>query len=362
MALVQIGSLNSLDSLTSTATALAGSNTILSYLGLDSTPTPLSFFNKFTSSSVFDRQSLACTIRGNKNFDVIFHWNSPSNSQIRTYFANAFGSSDTDDIRYWVQRVMFPRLQNSVSPYSASGNSMDRLRGQVVTGTVNGAGSFTMSILSTEFSLVDHCFYQWLSETESPFWIYTADFALNKEQYDNLNNCQQCQYEYGKNLPHYSSYSRLYNMSAVTPFTKADIEIKYYSGNLKPLHSIWIWGAFPQQIELSNVDHNSVDKIETRNVVFAFDSISISSPFIPDGTSKSTISSSLQGLTNGGYWSDGLTEDLASTFINKTIMTALSKKLTRKNKESNEHVKNIEQKYEKKFYKVGDKVNKKLGL
>ena len=356
MALIQLGTTGSL---LNSASAVLGSNELLSnILGGSTPPTPISFFNKFTSSSIFDRQSLVFTVRGLKAFDVIFHWY-PLDSQIRTYFANAFASNDSDMMSYFIQGVKVPSLQISTNRYAISGNN--HFAGNIVGNGLEPTGDLMIDFLSTEFSLVEHCFSQWISEVETPFWIYTGDFPKNAQQQYNIKNCQDCKKNSGRNYYEYERYSFMNSGSMCTPFTKADIEIKYYSANLKELHSVWLWGCFPKIIQPESPSHEPLNTIEKKRVVFSCDSISITSPFIPNKTYESPLSDSVNEFTKRGYWTSGLTDDFATTLANQTIMKKLSEKATKKVKKHNNNSREKELKYQQKFInKVNDKISNKI--
>lgn len=356
MAMIQLGTAGSL---LNSASSVLGTNEFLSnVLGGATPPTPMSFFNKFTSSSIFDRQSLVFTVRGLKAFDVIFQWY-PLDSQIRSYFANAFASNDSDMMSYFIQDVSVPGIGISQNKYSIGGNS--HFASNVIQNGIEPQGDLTIEFLSTEFSLVEHCFYQWISEVETPFWIYTGDFPKNAQQQYNIQNCHDCRENSGRDYYNYGSYNKMNSGSNCVPFTKADIQIKYYSANLKELHSVWLWGCFPKRIDTENPSHKPVNGIETKKVIFACDSISISSPFIPDSANEAPVSNFVNNFTKRGYWTTGLTDDFVTTLANQTIMKRISEKATKKMKKTNNNSREKELKYQQKFInKVNNKISNKI--
>ena len=184
MALFQIGSAT--DMVNQASNAL-GSNAITNALGMDfgSVLTPSKFLTKFSPSTVFTYRSLAYTLRTAKNFDVIFHW-FPKCSQIRTYFSQAFSAADSDEVNLLVRDVRLPDILTETQFRNAQQNK--RFREAIPGSGVNASGNLTMTFLNTEFSYVDHCFYQWLSETETPYWIYGPSLISNGDSVKNLKS------------------------------------------------------------------------------------------------------------------------------------------------------------------------------
>ena len=343
-----------------------GSNSIASALGISTgSSTPLTFATKFGTQSIFTASSLPYVIRTNKNFDVIFHWY-PQNSQIRSYFANAFSAEDTDELTLFIRSITMPSLLNQASNQDIAGLRLgSSLPGKGV-GTANRANALTMDILSTEFSLVDHCFYQWMREVESPYWIYgpTKNDSVGND-YQTIMKGIMGAFNDGttktvtdsegkeKSVPTLNIKATATNtkitdleklndtatalisqqsMSELVPFTRADIEIKYYSGNQTPLHSVIFYGAFPVSIELMSVDHTAQFK-ESHKVTFACDSIDISSPFVADGTdsgdgyitnslNEAIDNTFLKNYNNTAKWTAGLQEDIVSNYANAMLAKA----------------------------------------
>ena len=356
-----------------------GNNSIASALGISSgNMSPSAFATKFGTQSIFTASSLPYVIRTNKNFDVTFHWY-PKRSQIRSYFANAFSASDTDELGIFIRRVTMQQLVNNPKRCDEAGGRLGGTIPGVGVGSASPTNSFSMDILSTEFSLVDHCFYQWLRETESPYWIYgptnsagqnanwmgaiPSEFKTMLEQilgkYANALNGSHPKSEKSvvksmtgpNNSVVFAEDDRtalisLQNTSDMMPFTRADVEVQYYSGNQTPLHSVIFYGAFPTRIELMSVDHNGEFK-ESHKVDFACDSVDIKSPFIAEaGSWASQAQGAISGLlsklgTNTAKWTAGLQEDILSNYAN----VWLSKASRLLNKTTN---------------KVGGKLNDKL--
>ena len=363
-----------------------GNNSIASALGISSgNMSPSAFATKFGTQSIFTASSLPYVIRTNKNFDVTFHWY-PKRSQIRSYFANAFSASDTDELGIFIRRVTMQQLVNNPKRCDEAGGRLGGTIPGVGVGSASPTNSFSMDILSTEFSLVDHCFYQWLRETESPYWIYgptnnsgtggetwagaiPSEFKTMLEKilgkYANgLNaNSENMEVSLIKAVSgpdnkvtvandDKTAFISLQNTSDMMPFTRADVEVQYYSGNQTPLHSVIFYGAFPTRIELMSVDHNGEFK-ESHKVDFACDSVDIKSPFIAEAGSwasqaQGAISDRLSNSdllsklgTNTAKWTAGLQEDILSNYAN----VWLSKASRLLNKTTN---------------KVGGKLNDKL--
>lgn len=339
MALIQIGSAGNMMNQVSNA---LGSNAITNALGLDfgAIPTPSKFVTKFTPATIFTARSLAYEIHNCKNFDVIFHWH-PRTSQIRSMFANAFSASDTDDINLLIRSISIPNLENTAA-YGNDDNQ--RFRASMAGMGVNGRGAVSMRFLNTEFSYVNHCFYQWLSETESPFWIYGPSVSPNLEATANLkelgkyifNPKQGISLEEAQMWLNSADASKLIYLTSETetaPFTRADIQIKTYSGNMKELHSIWFFGAFPTSIQMDRLDHNPVSQndLDGHTVNFTFDSMTISSPFVYDSSNSvtNTLSDTFGSLgSHGAAWTAGLYDDTA-TQIGNTYLAKASRKLNK---------------------------------
>ena len=346
MALFQIGGAGAIGNQIANA---VGSNAVTNALGMDfgTILTPSKFLTKFTPSTVFAYRSLAYEIQSSKNFDVIFHW-FPRCSQIRSMFANAFSAADANEINLLVRDVQMP---NITSGNMQRGNDTNRRFACAFPGSgVNGEGPLTMRFLNTEFSYVHHCFYQWLCETESPFWLYGPGMSASKEENmtsrlealgkllypkekQSLKKAQTwMSYDDASKLPH------LISESECSPFTRADIEIKMYSGNMKELHSIWFMGAFPAHIALGGIDHTptSQQTLEGHTVSFAYDSMCISSPFVYNNGDNltSSVAKAAQNLkigesaigTNSAEWTAGLYDDTL-TQIGNTYLAKASRRL-----------------------------------
>lgn len=327
-----------------------GSNAVTNALGIDfgTILTPSKFLTKFTPSTVFAYRSLAYEIRNSKNFDVIFHW-FPRCSQIRSMFSNAFSAADTNEINLLVRSIRMPNILTNVT-YANSENK--KFRGAFPGLGVNADGSLSMTFLNTEFSYVNHCFYQWLSETESPFWLYGPSVTASTDAINNLKMLGKMIFPDGKVSKDYavtwmsfedaSKLIYLNSQSETAPFTRADIEIKMYSGNMKELHSIWFMGAFPQQIELENIDNNPVGQndLEGHTVNFVFDSVCISSPFTyqteknSDGVTqpKGNLTNAAAGMfgeySNSAAWTAGLYDDTLTQIAN-TYLAKASRKMNK---------------------------------
>lgn len=333
-----------------------GSNAITNALGIDfgTILTPSKFLTKFTPSTVFAYRSLAYEIRNSKNFDVIFHW-FPRCSQIRSMFSNAFSAADTNEINLLVRSIRMPSL---ITNPTRGNNDNPKFSAAFPGLGVNGNGNLSMTFLNTEFSYVNHCFYQWLSETESPFWIYGPSVTASTSALDNLKELGKLIFPQDKvskstaiRWMSYEDASKLIylnSQSETAPFTRADIEIKMYSGNMKELHSIWFMGAFPIMIELENMDHNPVGQndLEGHVVTFTYDSICISSPFTyetdqtsySDGTvggvtkQKSNLTNAASSMfgkySNSAAWTAGLYDDTLTQIAN-TYLAKASRKMNR---------------------------------
>jgi hypothetical protein len=225
-------------------------------------------------------------------------------------------------------------------------------------------GNFEMTILATEFSLVDHCFYQWLRETESPYWIYPPfgngatslnDFksvfssfskydlykksvwVIDREK-NIIEDIKQVTDTDGSAFHQYGKTTNLVNVQSLSqssPFTRADIEIKYYSANFKELHSVICYGAYPIRIETMNVDNEPGFK-EGYRVDFAYDSIDVVSPFVADesngitnavlgGAAKVTEALSFGGGNGPAKWASTLTDGMLDNYLNKSFLAKASK-------------------------------------
>jgi len=305
MALLQLGGGGS-----SIAGAL-GNNAITSALGMTPTVmTPLAFVTKFGRASIFASTSLPYMFRSKNDFDLIFHFH-PKRSQVRTYMANTFSSASDEEISFYIRSIELPNFVNSPEVRD-DGNS--RMRGVVPGKGVNGSGELTIEILSTEFSVVDHVFTHWINETESPFWIYSekpiATTSFNESPFSMSEDSKSC--------------------PAIVPFTRADIEIKYYSVNNQELHSVWCWGAFPTSVETMNVD-NENKFVTGHKVQFTYDSMTVWSPFRFANSSNSlanaatnAIGSALGG-TNSAGWTSGLQEGMLENYLNNSLMKKASR-------------------------------------
>lgn len=352
MALVSIGSAGNMVSQLSNA---VGSNAITNALGFDfgSVLTPSKFLTKFTPRTVFSTKSLAFDIRTTTNFDVIFHW-FPRFSQIRSMISDALGASDTTDINLYIQKVHVPQFRNKEI---TADNTTHKIGQSLPSAGVGGYDNLQIDFLNTEFSLVAHCFYQWMSEIESPFWIYGPGVVLGDS--DNpLNDFKTLNiYSDGANKPTRISskgvtpYAEsqticensnafrlncLRSQSECTPFTRADIEIKYYSGNMKELHSVWFMGAYPRQIMLEDLD-NEGSKIKISSVSFAYDNSCISTPFVP--SSSGSLTSAATSLVGGASWTAGLYDD-SLTQIGNTYLAKASRKVNKITNRTGEKVTN----------------------
>lgn len=346
MALVSIGSSGSMISQLSNA---VGSNAITNALGFDfgNILTPSKFLTKFTPKTVFSTKSLAFDIRTTTNFDVIFHW-FPRFSQIRSMISDALGASDTDDINLFVESVEIPNLEIDSTDFYNRG----KIGQSIIRKGLNGQNKLKICFLNTEFSLVAHCFYQWISETESPFWIYGPSVVLGNSdnplndfktlniygdgRVDNngndistkISDTGVTSYEHSQQICENSTAFRLHclrSQSECAQFTRADIEVKYYSGNMKELHSVWFMGAYPCNLGLESLN-NKEAKIKTSAVTFEYDSMCISTPFVP--TDSGTFTSAAASLGGSASWTAGLYDD-SLTQIGNTYLAKASRKLNK---------------------------------
>ena len=277
-----------------------GNNAIGSALGLTtSVNSPLAFATKFGAGSIFQSSSLAYQIKARNNFDVTFSW-FPRRSQIRTYFANAFTAADTDDLKFIIRSVKVPDFVNN-----AESKEPGHLVGAIPGNGINGNGELTIEFLSTEFSYVDHIIYQWMNETESPFWIY-----VDRE----------------KDTDVFQNSFKLASLTEHVPFTRADIAIQYYSSNDKPLHSVICYGAFPVQISTMDVD-NDMNFVAGYSVQFAYDSMIVSSPFVDRNGSWASAASDAMGLnnlSNTAGWTSTIQDDMLANYLNKSLLKKAS--------------------------------------
>lgn len=279
-----------------------GNNAIGSALGLTtSVNSPLAFATKFGAGSIFQSSSLAYQIKARNNFDVIFNW-FPRRSQIRTYFANAFTASDTDDLKFIIRGVKVPDFVNN-----AENKEPGHLVGAIPGSGINGSGELVIEFLSTEFSYVDHIIYQWMNETESPFWIYSDG---------------------GTRSAYLSPLAfKMASQSECVPFTRADIAIQYYSSNDKPLHSVICYGAFPVQISTMDVN-NDMNFVAGYSVQFAYDSMIVSSPFVDKAGSWASAATDALGLNNASNtagWTSTLQDDMLANYLNKSLLKKASR-------------------------------------
>jgi hypothetical protein len=373
MATISIGNAG----LANSVTGALGNNAITNALGIssfnDGVCGPSTFLTKFGAGTIFQSSSLPYHIRSNKNFTVNFHW-FPKYSQIRSYFANALGATDTGELAMFIRNISVPDIVNAGNEKLNVGLNA-HFAGSIPGAGVNGMGHLEMTILATEFSLVDHCFYQWLRETESPYWIYPpfgngasslddfkdvfSAFSKYKEETtlvptDNLTPKQQStESDAAFNLringwkevvdnieTVVTNYSRVTNLVKVqslsqsSPFTRADIEIKYYSANFKELHSVICYGAYPIRIETMDVDNEPGFK-EGYRVEFAYDSIDVVSPFVADDSNGITnavmggaakVAGALGGSGNGpAKWASTLTDGMLDNYLNKSFLAKASK-------------------------------------
>lgn len=357
MALLQIGASGG-----GIMNALAN-NSIASALGISQgSISPSTFATKFGAQSLFTASSLPYIIRTNKNFDIIFHWH-PKRSQIRSYFANAFSASDTDELNLFVRKVNInPLVNQAMTKADAGARFAAAIPGNGV-GSSSQATAFSLDILSTEFSLVNHCFYQWMRETESTYWIYGPTGRNDQngigggslKQYskmmvsvfgsyvdaksgDTVANEKGFGYHTvlttGGVVGNGQDPSRLIALQSETqmvPFTRADVEVKYYSGNQTALHSVTFYGAFPVRLEMMSADHEGNFK-EFYRVDFACDSIDISSPFVAeaDENNKESWASQFSDkvsevgflANNTAKWTVGLQENILSNLGNVWLAKA----------------------------------------
>lgn len=286
----------------SSITGALGNNAVTSALGMTSSVnTPLAFATKFGSGSIFQSSSLAYQIRARNNFDVIFHW-FPRRSLVRTYFANAFTAADCDDIRFLVRSVDVPNFTTSAEKLESGSHFAHA----VPTSGVNGDGPLRITFLATEFSFLDHPLNYWLNETESPFWIYSEaadkEITVDKHQF------------------------RMHSLSQVTPFTRADIEIRYVSSNNKDLHSVICYGAFPVSVETMNVDNAEMFHAGY-SVSFQYDSMAVYSPFVAAKGSWGAAATDALGLnsaSNSAPWTSTIQDDMLANYLNKSLLKKAS--------------------------------------
>jgi hypothetical protein len=244
--------------------------------------TPSQFLTHFGSQSIFTPSSHASTIRAMNNWDVIFHWH-PESSQIRKYLSLAFQASDTGDLPFYIRKINIPAFKNDSKMLGYDG-----MRGSIPGLGINGEGdSFQIFFLNTDFSIVHHCFYQWLRETENDEWIYTKINNPSVQAEDDTNVEEQ------------------------VPFTKADIEIVHYSsGTNEKMHSITIFGAFPNSIQNLPVGNESSELWQPQvQVSFAYDNICVESPF------------------SDANWSSKIVSNVLADYLNKSILSFASRKL-----------------------------------
>lgn len=368
MATISIGNAG----LANSVTGALGNNAVTNALGIssfnDGVCGPSTFLTKFGAGTIFQSSSLPYHIRSNKNFTVNFHW-FPKYSQIRSYFANALGATDTGELALFIRNISVPDIVNAGNEKLNVGLNA-HFAGSIPGAGVNGMGNLEMTVLATEFSLVDHCFYQWLRETESPYWIYPP-FGNGAGSLDDFKDVFSAfsKYEDGvlvttndvtpiqksgesdevfnlringlKDITVFTNYTRATNLvnvqslSQSSPFTRADIEIKYYSANFKELHSVICYGAYPIRIETMDVDNEPGFK-EGYRVEFAYDSIDVVSPFVADESNgitnavmggAATVTGALSfGEGNGpAKWASTLTDGMLDNYLNKSFLAKASK-------------------------------------
>lgn len=374
MATISIGNAG----LANSVTGALGDNAITNALGIssfnDGVCGPSTFLTKFGAGTIFQSSSLPYHIRSNKNFTVNFHW-FPKYSQIRSYFANALGATDTSELAMFIRNISVPDIVNAGNEKLNAGLNA-HFAGSIPGAGVNGMGHLEMTILATEFSLVDHCFYQWLRETESPYWIYPP-FGNGASSLDDFKDVFSAFSKYKKEMTeipitdvsppkegesdidfnlrinrvewqevvddvetvvtNYLKATNLVNVQSLSqssPFTRADIEIKYYSANFKELHSVICYGAYPIRIETMDVDNEPGFK-EGYRVEFAYDSIDVVSPFVADESNgitnavmggASKVAGALGGGKNGpAKWASTLTDGMLDNYLNKSFLAKASK-------------------------------------
>lgn len=374
MATISIGNAG----LANSVTGALGNNAVTNALGIssfnDGICGPSTFLTKFGAGTIFQSSSLPYHIRSNKNFTVNFHW-FPKYSQIRSYFANALGATDTGELAMFIRNISVPDIVNAGNEKLNVGLNA-HFAGSIPGAGVNGMGHLEMTILATEFSLVDHCFYQWLRETESPYWIYPpfgngasslddfkdvfSAFSKSKKQRKDVINYDmlpgESDSDYFQRIEvdvmdstessdtaaiafyNYVNATNLVNVQSLSqssPFTRADIEIKYYSANFKELHSVICYGAYPIRIETMDVDNEPGFK-EGYRVEFAYDSIDVVSPFVADESNGITNAvlggaSKVSGFLTGGdvngpaKWASTLTDGMLDNYLNKSFLAKASK-------------------------------------
>jgi hypothetical protein len=261
--------------LTNQLTSTLLDNNIAAAFGLNSNnDNVLQFLNRFGTNSVFLPDKKTFIIRTVNNFSVEFKFQ-PISSKVLKLFSLSLMSKNADDLKYFIQEVTLPNIRVPIEQQVVgTGFMQGSIPGHLV---IPEARTFDISLLTTEFSLHEHCFYYWLKETVSNKWIYVAE--------------------------HNDFDSR--------PFTKADIKISFTSMKTNELlHSIVLTDCFPVTIAVPTINQTLVTESPSRKVSFAFNNIFVSSTFTGiDWTSK------LQ--TN-------VIEDVFNSYVGNTISNKVS--------------------------------------
>jgi hypothetical protein len=190
----------------------------------------LQFYSRFGQDNLLQERALSTVLIKPYYFrvEMVLSPNSEEVSKVIKLIRNTVRSSSHADIKYYIQSINIPDI-TSYSPVEsvASEFGMTSNPGLFVKASQN---NFTIQFLSTEFSLHEHAFYYWLSETTSNRWCYWH-----------------------------------------RPFTKADIYVHFFdSDSKKTLFSYCFANCFPSGIETLSPSHEPSTSI-TRGVDFTFD-------------------------------------------------------------------------------------------
>jgi len=267
-------------------------------------PSLNSFVTRFGSASQFDPGFFTNMIRTRGDFTVTLAFR-PSHSRVRWMLSQALNAGDANpDFQFYVYKMTPPNFR-----LNAQTKGMTGYEGMVLQANDGQPNveidqhNFTMSILSTEYSLAHHVFYYWMKECAAPYWSYvttcqkeeTGFMASVKSGVNNIVNSFKDAFSSSDNAGgQFDSDQQQTDLSLCYPYTVADIYVRRFSGEAADeLETLVLENCFPFMVHNYNVDNDEMFQ-KTIEVKMHCANAYISSPFIGK-TFQSSLTSSVAG-------------------------------------------------------------------
>lgn len=284
-------------------------NSITSALGIsapssETPPTLNSFVSKFGSASQFDPGFLTNTIRTMGNFSIAIKFR-PTHSRVRWMLSQALNSSDVNpDFNFFVYKLTPPGFRLNGTAIGMTGYK------EVVPSANDGqpnveldSNTFSMELLSTEYSLAHHVFYYWMKECAAPYWSYlvttkkqeTGLGASLKNAVSSISNAVKSAFSSDDGAGgQFDEDQEQTDLNLCYPYTVADFYIKRFSGvGGDELETLVLENCYPFQIKNYSCDNENMFQ-KTISVQMHCANAYISSPFYGKGF-QSNLTSSVAG-------------------------------------------------------------------